>query len=49
MDQVVPWSLLRLSSRTTRPRAATCRLYPLEAMLRVHLMQSWFALSDPAT
>ncbi|SEJ96826.1 transposase, IS5 family [Variovorax sp. OK212] len=24
------------------------RPYPLEAMLRVHLMQSWFALTDPA-
>ena len=22
--------------------------YPLESMLRVHLMQNWFALSDPA-
>lgn len=24
------------------------RPYPLEAMLRVHLMQNWFALGDPA-
>ena len=24
------------------------RPYPLESMLRVHLMQNWFALSDPA-
>jgi IS5 family transposase len=24
------------------------RPYPMEAMLRVHLMQNWFALSDPA-
>jgi len=22
--------------------------YPLETILRVHLMQNWFALSDPA-
>ena len=24
------------------------RPYPLATMLRVHLMQNWFALSDPA-
>lgn len=24
------------------------RPYPLESMLRVHLMQNWFALSAPA-
>jgi transposase, IS5 family len=24
------------------------RPYPLVLMLRVHLMQNWFALSDPA-
>jgi len=35
--------------RAVLPRGGRGRRpYPLEAMLRVHLMQNWFALSDPA-
>jgi IS5 family transposase len=49
MEQVVPRKALlkviepfyRLAGRGRRP-------YPLEEMLRVHPMQNWFALSDPA-
>ena len=49
MDKVVPWHALlqRLEpfyctgERGRRP-------YPLQTMLRVHLMQNWFGLSDPA-
>lgn len=48
MDKVIPWaSLLKLieplypSGDRGRPP------YPLETMLRVHLLQNWFALSDP--
>ena len=49
MERVVPWKALLgliephypLGGRGRRP-------YPLESMLRVHLMQNWFALSDPA-
>ena len=49
MEQVVPWKELLgliephypLGERGRRP-------YPLESMLRLHLMQNWFALSDPA-
>jgi len=49
MELVVPWKALLgliephypLGGRGRRP-------YPLESMLRVHLMQNWFALSDPA-
>ena len=49
MNVVVPWKALfgliephyPLAGRGRRP-------YPLQAMLRVHLMQNWFALSDPA-
>ena len=37
MEQVVPWDTL-LSRQP----------YPLATMLRVHLMQTWFGLSDPA-
>jgi len=51
MEAVVPWQLLidliephypRTSSKGGRPP------YPLETMLRVHLMQQWYDLSDPA-
>src|SRR6476646_3349611 len=49
MELVVPWKALLgliephypLGDRGRRP-------YPLESMPRVHLMQNWFALSDPA-
>jgi len=50
MEQVVPWSALlaviaphypKLGNRGRQP-------YRLETMLRVHLMQQWYALSDPA-
>jgi IS5 family transposase len=51
MEAVVPWQLLidliephypKTSSKGGRPP------YPLETMLRVHLMQQWYDLSDPA-
>ena len=50
MEQVIPWKSLvgliepfyPVSGRGRHP-------YPLETMLRVHLMQNWFGLSDPAT
>jgi len=51
MDQVVPWQPLldliepvypKVSSRGGRPP------YPLATMLRIHLMQQWYSLSDPA-
>jgi IS5 family transposase len=51
MEAVVPWKALvdliephypRTSSKGGRPP------YPLETMLRVHLMQQWYDLSDPA-
>jgi IS5 family transposase len=49
MDQVIPWgSLLRLIE-PLYPMAGRGRPpYPLERMLRVHLLQNWYALSDPA-
>lgn len=50
MDKVIPWGELRKvlkrhyhSDKKGRGR----RAYPLEVMLRVHLMQKWFNLSDP--
>ena len=49
MEQVVPWkALLRLIEPHYPMAGRGRRPYPLDAMLRVHLMQNWFALSDPA-
>ena len=49
MEQVVPWKALLKVIEPHYPTAGRGRRpYPLEAMLRVHLMQNWFALSDPA-
>jgi len=51
MEAVVPWKELvdliephypRTSSKGGRPA------YPLEMMLRIHLLQQWYDLSDPA-
>jgi IS5 family transposase len=50
MERVVPWSKLAAliepqytgKSRVGRPPFA------LGSMLRIHLLQQWFALSDPA-
>ena len=49
MEQVVPWKSLLNLIEPFYPIAGNGRQpYPLETMLRVHLMQNWFALSDPA-
>ncbi len=49
MEQVVPWKSLLKLIEPLYPIAGNGRQpYPLETMLRVHLMQNWFALSDPA-
>jgi len=49
MDLVVPWKVLLKVIEPFYPVAGRGRRpYPLESMLRVHLMQNWFALSDPA-
>lgn len=48
MEQVVPWSVLVRLIEPVYPVAGNGRQpYPLETMLRVHLMQNWFSLSDP--
>jgi IS5 family transposase len=48
MDQVVPWKSLLGLIEPFYPEAGNGRQpYPLETMLRVHLMQNWFGLSDP--
>jgi IS5 family transposase len=51
MEQVVPWQALtdliehhypKTGSKGERPP------YPLATMLRIHLMQQWYSMSDPA-
>ncbi|WP_147461980.1 transposase, partial [Pseudomonas coronafaciens] len=49
MDQVVPWTGLLDLIEPFYPKAGGGRKpYPLETMLRIHLLQNWFSLSDPA-
>jgi IS5 family transposase len=49
MEQVVPWKVLLKIIEPHYPVAGRGRRpYALDSMLRVHLMQNWFALSDPA-
>jgi IS5 family transposase len=49
MELVVPWkALLKVIEPHYSVAGRGRRPYPLQAMLRVHLMQNWFALSDPA-
>jgi IS5 family transposase len=49
MERVVPWrALVRVISPFYPVAGCGRRPYPIEAMLRVHLMQNWFALSDPS-
>jgi len=48
MEQVTPWSALLALIEPAYPKAGRGRRpYPLETMLRIHLMQHWFGLSDP--
>ena len=49
MEAVVPWKALLKVIEPHYPVAGRGRRpHPLASMLRVHLMQNWFALSDPA-
>lgn len=48
MDQVVPWTSLLGLIEPFYPKAGGRKPYPLETMLRIHLLQNWFSLSDPA-
>lgn len=49
MELVVPWKALHKLIQPHYPLAGRGRRpYPLETMLRVHLMQNFFTLSDPA-
>ena len=49
MDQVIPWSDLLALIAPHAPAGKTGRPpFALQTMLRIHLLQNWFALSDPA-
>ena len=49
MDQVVPWAVLVQLIAPYYPEGKTGRPpFSLTTMLRIHFMQQWFTLSDPA-
>ena len=49
MDRVVPWGALVQIVEPYSPRAKTGRPpFAIETMLRIHYLQQWFGLSDPA-
>jgi IS5 family transposase len=49
MDKVVPWEALLALVEPHYPKAGRGRRpYPLATMLRIHFLQQWYALSDPA-
>lgn len=49
MDQVVPWKALLSLIEPHYPKSGQPgrQPYALETMLRIHLLQQWYALSDP--
>ena len=49
MERVVPWAALLQIVEPHCPRAKTGRPpFAVETMLRIHYLQQWFCLSDPA-
>ncbi len=49
MERVVPWSALVQLVTPHAPESKKGRPpFPIETMLRIHFMQQWFTLSDPA-
>jgi IS5 family transposase len=50
MEQVVPWQSLLALIEPHYPKLGRPgrRPYPLATMLRIHFLQQWYALSDPA-
>lgn len=49
MDKLIPWARLEAVIEPHYPKAGNGRRpYPLPTMLRIHCMQQWYNLSDPA-
>ena len=50
MEVIIPWCKLEALIEPYYPKAGNGRRpYPLSSMLRVHCLQQWYSLSDPAT
>jgi len=49
MERMVPWAALVALIAPHMPAGQRGRPpFPVETMLRIHFMQQWFTLSDPA-
>ncbi len=49
MDELMPWTRLESLIKPFYPKAGNGRRpYPLSVMFRIHCMQQWYNLSDPA-
>jgi IS5 family transposase len=50
MDQIVPWQELAaaIAPHYPQPKGPGRRPIDIERMLRIHFLQHWFDLSDPA-
>jgi IS5 family transposase len=49
MDKLIPWKRLESIIEPQYPKAGNGRRpYPLTTMLRIHCMQQWYSLSEPA-
>ncbi|WP_019939027.1 IS5 family transposase [Bordetella sp. FB-8] len=50
MDRTIPWDYLAGEIAKHYPRSGKVgrQPYPIETMIRIHFMQQWFNLSDPA-
>ncbi|MFW1677589.1 IS5 family transposase [Pontibacter sp. JAM-7] len=49
MDTLVPWYMMSDLIEPHYPKAGNGRRpYPLETMLRIHCMQQWYSMRDPA-
>ena len=49
MDKLIPWNRLESIIEPHYPKAGNGRRpYPLSTILRIHCMQQWYSLSDPA-
>lgn len=49
MDKLIPWKRLESIIEPHYPKAGNGRRpYPLSTMLRIHCIQQWYSLSDPA-
>lgn len=49
MNELIPWSQFETQIEPFYPKAGNGRRpYSLATMLRIHFMQNWYTMSDPA-